>query len=49
MCSSPNNTEGQQTAQTPPTVEVTPPDSKAEDNDETEEHTDGEWLGGRYE
>ncbi|XP_007563537.1 ras association domain-containing protein 2b [Poecilia formosa] len=35
---SPNNTDGQQTSeQNPPTVEVTPPDSKQEDNTETDE------------
>ncbi|PWA19507.1 hypothetical protein CCH79_00007036 [Gambusia affinis] len=35
---SPNNIDGQQTSeQNPPTVEVTPPDSKQEDNTETDE------------
>lgn len=43
--SSSNSTDGQQsTQQSPPTVEVTPPDSQPEDNGVMEEQTDGEWL-----
>lgn len=41
--SSPNGVDGQQTTQqSPPTVEVTPPDHQPEDNSVMEEHTEGE-------
>lgn len=43
--SSSNSTDGQQTSQqSPPTVEVTPPDSQPEGNGVMEEQTDGERL-----
>ncbi len=42
--SSPNSTDGQQTTQqSPPTVEVTPPDSQPEDNGVMEQ-TEGQWI-----
>lgn len=44
--SSPNSTDGQQVPQqSPPTVEVTPPDSHSEGNGVMEEQTEGDGLG----